>query len=230
VEERHVAGENGMWRANMTSRIRRKAAAAAALAAICACALAGTMVAGALAAEEFVSSYTSTAANLCKKVQGSKGADEGDWGVRSCPGLAGFIVRMTEDDLRMTVSFGRSMAAAKKEPAARQGFGPFNLVNDRLEWRSVKGAPQPFAIIQRWLIADNESPDKNGRPLSVGLLVVTRLAPGSVCHAAYIDVRANPNAIAIARQAADEKARTFDCAGKPEVAGERGRAIELALP
>ena len=73
--------------------------------------------------------------------------------------------------------------------------------------------------------------DKDGRPTDKGLMVVTRLPPGPVCHVAYVDVRANPNPNELARKAADEIARDFKC-GKDEVkiAGQRGRAIELAKP
>jgi hypothetical protein len=62
------------------------------------------------------------------------------------------------------------------------------------------------------------------------MLVVTRLPPGPVCHVAYIDVQANPHANELARKAADELARGFNC-GKDEVKviGERGRAVELAI-
>ena len=61
------------------------------------------------------------------------------------------------------------------------------------------------------------------------MLVVTRLRPGPVCHAAYIDVKANPDANELARKAADETARGFTC-GKDEVKviGASGRAVELA--
>ena len=58
---------------------------------------------------------------------------------------------------------------------------------------------------------------------------VTRLPPGPVCHVAYIDVQANANANELARNAADEFARGFNC-GKDEVKviGASGRAVELA--
>jgi hypothetical protein len=61
------------------------------------------------------------------------------------------------------------------------------------------------------------------------MLAVTRLAPGPVCHVAYIDVKANPNANELARKAADETARSFLC-GKDavKVIGASGRAVELA--
>ncbi len=60
------------------------------------------------------------------------------------------------------------------------------------------------------------------------MLAVTRLPPGAVCHVAYIDVKANPNANELARKAADENARDFKCGkDKVKVIGESGRAVEL---
>jgi hypothetical protein len=177
-------------------------------------------------AEDIVSRYTSTATKSCKMTAQSK-AGEGDWAVWSCPGVAGLLVRMSEDDLRMTISLGRTLKAAENEPAAAQSFGPFNQVIDTLEWRSRKGGA-PFATIQRWMLSDSENEGPNGRPVQLGLLVVTRLPPGPVCHVAYIDVRANTDPNVLARQAADESARTFDCKNKAAVVGQRGRAMELA--
>ena len=71
--------------------------------------------------------------------------------------------------------------------------------------------------------------DKDGRPIAKPLLVVTRLPPGAVCHIAYVDVKANPNANELARKAADEVARNFKC-GKDEVkvVGASGAAVRLA--
>src|SRR5262249_49108992 len=133
----------------------------------------------------------------------------------------------TEDDLRQTVSVGRNRKAAEDEPAAHASFGPFNSTNATIEWREMDG--KPLAIVQRWMIADNDAPDKGGSPTEKGLLVVTRLPPGAVCHVAYVDVAANPNPNELARKAADEIARDFKC-GKDEVKfiGARGRAAELA--
>ena len=81
------------------------------------------------------------------------------------------------------------------------------------------------------MIADSANEGPDGRPRSVGLMVVTRLAPGPVCHVAYLDVRANAGADpnVLARKAADDTARGFDCKNMPAVIGKRGRAIELAV-
>jgi len=85
-----------------------------------------------------------------------------------------------------------------------------------------EGAALPFAIIQRWNISVARNPQQHGRPGRNALLIVTRLPLGPVCHVAYIDVKANREPNVLARTAADETARNFDCA-KDKVA-HRGRA------
>ncbi len=146
---------------------------------------------------------------------------------RLCPGKSGLVVLIAEDDVRETVSVGRSGAAAAREPAAQVWFHPFNSSSHTVEWRNADG--KPFAIIQRWYLADNGDPDKSGRPTDKPMLAVTRLPPGEVCHVAYIDAQANPNANELARKAADELARDFKC-GKDEVKviGDSGVAVGLA--
>jgi hypothetical protein len=178
-------------------------------------------------AQEITSAYSSTDTRKCKKVDAAKDG-EGAWSIWLCPGVAGYVVRVTEDDLRMTVSIARNLKAAASEPAANHQIGPFNNIHDTLEWRMVKG--QPFATIQRWFLFDADNVDKSGKPAQVGMMIVTRLNPA--CHVAYVDVSANAgaNANELARQAADEHARSFDCNNHPIVIGQRGRAIQLATP
>jgi hypothetical protein len=176
-------------------------------------------------AQSFGSSYTSTAPRDCRLI--GKPSELDGSTTRVCPGKAGLVVLIAEDDLRETVSVGRNRAAAAREPAAQAWFGPFNSTATTVEWRAADG--KPFAIIQRWHIADNADQDKDGRPIAKPMLAVTRLPPGPVCHVAYVDVKANANANELARQAADQFARDFAC-GKDEVriAGTSGRAVELA--
>lgn len=175
---------------------------------------------------EIISTYTSTAKKDCKVIPPAK--DDPDPGFEHvCPGMAGFVVTNVEGDLREVVSVGRTRAAAQKEPAAQAFFGPFSSTTNTIEWRHPKGGA-PFAIIQRWHLADNDDPAPNGRPRTKQMLVVTRLPPGAVCHVAYVDVKANPNANDLAREAAD-KAKDFRCGkDKVRVEGASGRAVELA--
>ena len=173
------------------------------------------------------STYTSTAAKDCRVI--SAGTEVDDSTIRLCPGQAGLVVLVSEADLRETVSVGRTRSAAAGEPAAHVWFGPFNSTTTTVEWRAAD-RNRPFAIIQRWHIADNGDQDNDGRPIAKPMLVVTRLPPGPVCHVAYIDVKANPDANALARKAADDTARDFKC-GEDEVkvVGANGRAVELVL-
>jgi len=151
---------------------------------------AGSGLVSNVGAQTIGSSYTSTAPKDCRVSGAHNGVD--DSATRFCPGKAGLGVLVNEDDLRETVSVGRSHAAAAREPAAQAWFGPFNSSHATVEWRALDG--KPFAIIQRWHLDDNSDEDKNGRPTAKPMLVVTRLPPGPVCHVAYVDVKANPDA------------------------------------
>jgi hypothetical protein len=175
-----------------------------------------------------VSTYTSTAEQDCRSERPRRKPAPEDGGTRVCPGTHGFVVVVSENDLRETVSVGRNRAFADKEPAAKRWFGPFSSAGTTVEWRSRRTASRPFAIIQRWSLADNNDPDKDGRPRDKQMLVVTRLPPGPVCQTAYIDVAANTNANELARKIADA-ARGFDCTkDKVRIEGTPGRATELA--
>lgn len=179
----------------------------------------------AAAAEPGHSVYTATRAKNCREIRNDQiSSDE------ACKGLGDLIVLRQIDDDRETISVGSSAKAAATEPAAAQGFVQFNSTDNTVEWRS--GADdKPFAIIQRWHITDYEDLGANDRPRSVAMLVVTRLAPGPVCHVAYVDVAANTDANALAQHAADDWARSFDCKKDTiHVGGQRGRAVDLALP
>lgn len=180
---------------------------------------------GASAQPVFGSSYSTITAMNCWS-DGKKETD--DHLSRVCRGKSGLVVSIDVVDMRQTVSIGHNLAEAAKEPAAEAWFGPFNSAAPRIEWRMA--GSEPFAIIQRWQIADPSNQDKGGRLHDKALLVVTRLSPGGVCHVAYVDVAANPDANDLARQAADESARSFAC-GKDQVKviGKSGRAAELAM-
>ncbi|MDB5632808.1 MAG: hypothetical protein JWR49_1663, partial [Tardiphaga sp.] len=121
---------------------------------------------GAVYAGGVSSVYSSTADKDCRKVSGFK-VDGADYAAgRVCRGPAGLVVLKDENDLRETISAGRTGNAAANQPAASQGFGPFNSTTNTVEWR-LGGNGKPFAMIQRWHIADNDDPDKDGRPQTI---------------------------------------------------------------
>jgi hypothetical protein len=180
------------------------------------------------AAQQNTSQYTSVATKDCQKLEVAKAEDNELGASFECKGLSGYVVIVSEDDLRMTVAVGVDREHAEEQPAVAQGFSPFNSIHDTLEWRIDATTKKPIATIQRWFIADNNDLDKNDRPKTVGLLVVTRTPPGASCHVAYIDVRANENPNALARKAADELAAKFDCKNdRVHLIGNKGRAAEL---
>jgi len=119
-----------------------------------------------------------------------------------------------ESDLRMFVSYGLHSTTEK---AAEQTLGPFNRLGEKIEWRvsNAEGHWKPFATILRFF-TEREDSEKAGQ-----VLVVTKVATGATCHIAYVDALANPNANELAREAADKKAKDFDCdKDEPEYVGK----------
>ncbi len=96
----------------------------AGLAAILACTSPGQV-----SAQSFGSTYTSTAPKDCRQI--GKPSDLDGSTTRVCPGKAGLVVLIAEDDLREVVSVGRNRKiAAARKPAAQAWFHPFNSSRD----------------------------------------------------------------------------------------------------
>lgn len=164
--------------------------------------------AGQAAAQPAQSNYTDVDLNQCTVIESD------DFGTMwACPGYRGIPVMISEVDLRMMVSYGLTSTTEK---AAQQTLPPFNRLGDKIEWRvsMAEGHLKPFATILRFL-TQREGTEKPGE-----VLVVTRLAPGATCQIAYVDALANPDANAMARKFADEKAAGFDCKKEPEYVGK----------
>ncbi len=171
------------------------------------------------------STYTSIAEKDCRKLNSLHIEDTEYAASRACSGHGGYRVFVGEEDLRETLTIGKTMRQAGKEPAARDSFGAFNGYDDKIEWRQDKTG-NPYALIAGWSFADNETLDAAGRPKSARLLVVMRLPPGPVCKTAYVDRDANGDAQAQARKAADDFARDFKCGTEtPAIVGNAGSAI-----
>ena len=168
------------------------------------------------AANPVKSLYTTVDLKTCKRVKRHR--DGGAW---RCEGLPGYPVYVAEGDLRQFVSAGPEPEMRR---AASQTLGPFNSIFERgseratIEWRfDRRGDRQiPYAIIVRFHTA------VDGRKGDV--LVVSKVSTNETCHVAYIDALANDDAITLARQIADGRARTFDCRGEPRAEGATGRS------
>ncbi len=145
----------------------------------------------------FNSAYTDINLDQCLVL------DSDDFGTSwACPGYKGYPLMVTEGDLRFSLiyGFGAKMADGQTLP-------PFNHLGQKLEWRlsNAKGRWLPIATIVRYHTADPETGGDGGQ-----VLVVTQLAEGNTCHIAYIDTLTNPDANALAREAAD-KSGDFNC-------------------
>lgn len=159
--------------------------------------------------------YTTIELRTCR--QTGRHHDGGAW---LCPGLPGYPVYVAEGDLRFFVSFG---ADAGKRLAASQTLGPFNTIfsadgrRSTLEWRLKGGrAGKPHATILRYYTDRGDGGGKGQ------VLVVSKVTPTESCHMAYVDARANRDAIALARSAADELALVFKCGTQPRIVGVSG--------
>lgn len=167
-------------------------------------------------AQEIKSVYTPLDLDKCRHKAGKEPEDYGEW---RCKGHAGIAVYVSAGDQRSYVSYGRN---AKNELAAKQTLASFNGEGEQIEWRTTLGADKklkPFATIMRW----STTVSSGDVPVRGEMLVVTRLAPGAVCHVGYVDAKANPDAAALAQKIADQYARKFRCgADQPIVLKNKG--------
>jgi hypothetical protein len=164
--------------------------------------------AGPAAAQLYNSSYTALKTEECTVISTD------DFGSTwACPGLKGMPVMVRESERRFRVSYGLTSTA---ERAAEQTLPPVNRLDGEIEWRvsNAEGSYKPFATILKFFV----KPEGDGPEGEV--LVVTRVSPGATCNVAYVDAAANPDAEALARKTADEKATDFDCANEPEIVGK----------
>lgn len=182
----------------------------------CALAIVALLAPGPAAANRVKSLYTTIELKSCKHI--SRHQDGGAW---RCDGLAGYPVYIAEGDLRQFVSVGEN---AEKRRAATQTLGPFNTIFERgkrratIEWRFVRRGERqiPYATIVRF---HTSAAGRKGN-----VLVVSKVSLSDTCHMAYIDALANSDAIMLARQIADDKARSFDCSNEPSPAGATGKS------
>jgi hypothetical protein len=129
-----------------------------------------------------------------------------DGAVFECSGYGDYVVTFAEGDLRSYVSFGTESG---DHCAARQTFGGFNSVGNKIEWR-LKDS-KPIATILRWSVSHD--PEDSNKQKS--WLVVTKLEENDSCHMGYVE-GGYPKANEKARWLVDTAAEAFSCkVGKP---------------
>jgi hypothetical protein len=136
-----------------------------------------------------------------------------------CEGLPGLPVYFAEGDGRTFVGAGTAPEASRAASQTLKAFNtPFAGQSERatVEWRFVIRDKRqvPYAMIVRYFTHDDRAAGE--------VLVVSRVAGAEACHMAYIDAKANRDAIVLARRIADQRATTFDCKGNATVEGETG--------
>jgi hypothetical protein len=166
-------------------------------------------------AGEITSVYSDVDLPKCKAMlieQPEAGVDGGEW---LCDGVGNNKVQIWEGDLRNFVGFGEAPPA---QCASMQTFFAFNTLGPKVEWRLDDG--KPYATILRWMTnRGDETPDAKQ-----DWLVVSKVNGRDGCHVAYIGAEM-PDANALARKAADELAKNFDCEkDTPPVTAKRGGA------
>jgi hypothetical protein len=196
---------------------------------ICGATLAIAFLSAPAASQTVEYTYTKFNAKQCKHEKGTEVEDYGSW---RCPGYQKLPIWLSAGDQRMYVSYGNWKG--KDSIASAQTFGAFNDVYEgTVEWRiekSANGTQRPFATILRWNIITAADQERATGPIksSGRVLVVTRLGPGGVCHVGYVDAKANPNANELARQLADEYARTFKCGKDNRIV--LGKTGDVSMP
>jgi hypothetical protein len=172
--------------------------------------------AGHAAGNPVKSRYTTIDLETCQVLK--RHADGNTW---QCSGLRGYPITYSAGDLRAFVSFGANGTTRR---AAQQTLAPFNTIFDgrrrraTVEWRfrRIGATDVPYATIMRVFTSLDRATGE--------VLVVTKVTDTEACHMAYIDARANPDAMALARSAADELAPKWSCASEPKVIGAQGKS------
>ena len=161
------------------------------------------LAAAAAAAAQPTSVYTALDAGRCPEIARVEEGASVTW---RCRGHAGIpLIVMVSDD-RFDIDAG-------VDNRRWESPGRFSATGPRLEWRLRRG--RPFAIIYRLRLTGGEQPESS----VLGVETIGRRgSPG--CVVAWIDGRL-PDANALARARADERAAGFRCGrDEPEQHGQ----------
>jgi hypothetical protein len=134
---------------------------------------------------------TELTGRACRFITGVAGV-QGD--LKRCQGMAGFQPETVAE--HTWVTFRIRTPAGSAPSVIFRGF----TVDTRMEWRvpATPAGAQPVAAIIRVTPKDMDTLDRGGP-----VLMVVRLERAAACLVAVVDARARPDAIAVARRAAD---------------------------
>lgn len=136
----------------------------------------------------------------CRFIAIDKETDEEQ--VKSCPGPGSYAAETRSSHTNVYLAFPYGKARAPRDVIYGWSLG------DKVDWRGAlkRNAFKPYAAIVRVIVRDPETMKGGGH-----VLAAIRLDGATACVAALVDVSANKEANALAREAADA-AQSFDCA------------------
>jgi len=163
--------------------------------------------------------YTELLKGRCKFISIDPQTNEEQ--VKRCPGYGGTQVLTRASHTKVFLGFRWSRARAAEDLVAGWSLG------DKVEWRGIRAGKEfrPYATIVRVITKDLDTLMGGGH-----VLAVFHMDQRNACLAAAVDVGANKEANALAREAADTFARTFTC-GKdtPRLFGPSTAATEQVI-
>jgi hypothetical protein len=178
---------------------------------VCAAGVIGLVAFGAVSvhAQAPESVYTELLKGRCRFISIDEETNEEQ--VKRCPGHGGAAVLTRASHTSVYLGFRWSKKLASGDVVSGWSLG------DKVEWRGARNGKQlvPYATIVRVITKHPETMRGGGH-----VLAVIRIEKQSACLAAAVDVSANKEANALAREAADTFARTFSCQkDKPRLFG-----------
>jgi hypothetical protein len=148
--------------------------------------------------------YTSLDAKQCRKLKSSN-SEGGDY-LGRCPGTAGYMLLVSEGDLRQNIEVVTPQGRKHSLELWSVVSPAFSSLGPKAEWRMSKS--KPVALIVRYNASENpEKPDK-----TTSYLVVTKITPNEICVTDKLSP--GPTANEDARRLADEAA-TKPCLKSP---------------
>ena len=140
--------------------------------------------------------YTSLEEKRCRTLK-SNNAEGGEY-LGRCPGTAGYVLLVSEGDLRQNLTVVTPKKTEHSLDLWTVVSSAFSSLGPRAEWRMNKS--RPVALIIRYNASENsEKPDK-----TTSYLVVAKITSSEICITDKISP--SPNANELARQLADVSA------------------------